>query len=181
MNCPHCEVELVPGDASGVAFSRCPNCRGTWFTEEGFREAQDQADPENDWLHLEIWREHDHFDVKASELACPSCGRSAVRMRYGETGVEIDHCPACAGIWLDEQELENIVAALEEESARLPARELLAAALREAADIGRGAGSLAEEWRHLEHILKLLKLRVLVDHPALRQLFLQVQKGTPFG
>jgi Zn-finger nucleic acid-binding protein len=181
MNCPRCSSALAPAEANGVGVLRCARCQGTWVDEDGFREAQNRADPEHDWLHLELWREHERFDAKRSTLACPSCGEPLVAMAYGDTGVEIDHCPACAGIWLEEQELANLVAAIEAEASAMPAGELLSAALREAGGVLRGEGSLAEEWTHLGHVLGLLKLRVLADHPGLRQALLQIQRGTPLG
>ena len=63
----------------------------------------------------------------------------------------------------------------------MPPQRLLGAALHEAGEIVRGPGTLALEWQHLVHILGLLKLRVLIDHPGLRQMLLQAQSGTPFG
>ena len=101
-------------------------------------------------------------------------------VRYGETEVEVDVCPVCRGIWLDQGEFENVLSALEDEVARMPARELLAAALHEAAEVGQGRASLATEWKHSVQILNLLKLRVLVGHPALRRLLIELE-GTPFG
>ena len=36
-------------------------------------------------------------------MRCPSCNEPALALELN--GVEIDRCPACAGIWLDEEEV----------------------------------------------------------------------------
>ncbi len=181
MNCPRCQLELVPGDVQGVEVARCRDCGGIWFDEEGFRAAKELADPSVAWLEVDLWKEHERFALGSRKEACPQCDGTMAALRYGDTAVEIDVCPACRGIWLDAGEFENVLVALEREVARMPARELLGAALREAAELVQGRAPLATEWRHAVHILQLLKLRVLVDHPGLRRLLLEFEKGTPFG
>jgi Zn-finger nucleic acid-binding protein len=100
-----------------------------------------------------------------------------VALRYGDSDVELDLCTTCRGIWLDDGEFRNIVSALEEQTSKMPAAELLGAAVREAREALTGDG----EWRHAGQILRLLELRLLVDHPTLRRLVLALEKGTPFG
>jgi Zn-finger nucleic acid-binding protein len=36
-------------------------------------------------------------------MRCPACNEPAIALELD--GVEIDRCPACAGIWLDEEEI----------------------------------------------------------------------------
>jgi Zn-finger nucleic acid-binding protein len=36
-------------------------------------------------------------------MRCPACNELAIALELN--GVEIDRCPACAGIWLDEEEI----------------------------------------------------------------------------
>ena len=40
-------------------------------------------------------------------MNCPRCNNLLV-LSYTQ-GVEIDHCPACKGVWLDRGELEKII------------------------------------------------------------------------
>jgi Zn-finger nucleic acid-binding protein len=149
--------------------------------EQGFREARDHVDPEHAWLHFDLWKNHESFAVEGKRRACPSCGQPLFALTYADTPVVIDHCHECGGVWLDEKELENVVAALETEVADMPASELFAAALREAGEIAKSPSSLAREWPHTVQILKLLGLRVLTDNPRLRRIILEFQKATPFN
>ena len=181
MQCPKCKVELSPARVEDVDVSRCPSCHGTWITEEGFREAKDHADENLQWLDFEIWEEHEKFSVDSRQLECPSCGGRLYTLRYARTPVEIDYCNECSGIWLDEKEFERIVSALEDEIARMPAKDLLQAALREAGEIIRGPESVVSEWKDTKNVLQLLKLRVLIDNPVLRRMLMEFQRSTPFS
>lgn len=42
----------------------------------------------------------------ASQDRCPKCGTPLQRREYLE--VEVDECPSCGGVWLDQGELEEI-------------------------------------------------------------------------
>ncbi len=177
MDCPTCKTELAPGELHGIAVSRCATCHGTWFDSEGFRLAKDREDENLRWHDFELWKEAERFDAKLGDRTCPSCGKGMASLAYGETGVQVDTCRPCLGVWLDEKEFENIVAALQDEIARMEAPELFRAALDEAAEIVRGPESLASEWKDAGRILELLKLRVLIDHPVLHNLLMGLQKG----
>ncbi|SMC79696.1 TFIIB-type zinc ribbon-containing protein [Pedobacter nyackensis] len=41
-------------------------------------------------------------------MKCPSCNETLLMSE--KSGVEIDYCPNCRGIWLDRGELEKIIA-----------------------------------------------------------------------
>lgn len=40
-------------------------------------------------------------------MNCPSCGTNLVMS--DRSGIEIDYCPSCRGVWLDRGELDKIV------------------------------------------------------------------------
>ncbi len=40
-------------------------------------------------------------------MHCPKCGQKLATEKYGK--VEVDVCPSCKGMWLDAQELEQII------------------------------------------------------------------------
>jgi len=165
--CPTCELELVDHELEHVAVLRCPRCHGTWVTEEGFRLAKDEAEPNAAWMDVELWRDHERFEVHSRERACPSCRQRMATLRYGATDVELDYCVHCHGLWLEDEEFGRLVHALRDELARMPARDLLAATLEEALEIVRGPEPLVLEWQDAARVFDLLKLRLFVDHPKL--------------
>jgi len=181
MKCPRCKTDLSVGEIESVAVHRCATCQGAWFDEEGFRQAKDHAEPNAMWMDVELWKDPERFALESRGFECPKCLKPLATLRYGDTKVMIDTCPRCRGIWLDENEFEHIVSALEDELARMPAKELLGEALREASEIVKGPESILSEWRDTGRVLNLLKLRVMIEHPTLAKLFLGFEEGTPFN
>ena len=51
-------------------------------------------------------------------MACPIDGATLVMSE--RSGIEIDYCPTCRGVWLDRGELDKIIARNNEESAPPP-------------------------------------------------------------
>jgi uncharacterized protein len=51
---------------------------------------------------------HDAVSARTGEpMRCPTCGSRLVEV--DRTGVLIDACPSCRGVWLDRGELDKIV------------------------------------------------------------------------
>ena len=94
-------------------------------------------------------------------------GREMVALQYGSTGVTIDCCEGCHGIWLDRGELERIVGALTDELRTKSLGDYVRASVEEARELFTGTESLASEWRDLRSVLRLLELRFFVENPKL--------------
>ncbi len=50
-------------------------------------------------------------------MNCPTCPQSALVMSE-RSGIEIDYCPTCRGVWLDRGELDKIIERVNEAPAR---------------------------------------------------------------
>lgn len=57
----------------------------------------------------------------AAGLLCPSCRVSLVMSE--RSGIEIDYCPQCRGIWLDRGELDKIIERAARDSAPAPVQQ----------------------------------------------------------
>jgi Zn-finger nucleic acid-binding protein len=180
MNCPRCKTPLEEAKLEDAEVRRCGACQGTWVPRAAFESAAETQDENTGWLAFELWRDAERFRGLAGELPCPGCGKTMVRLAYGDADVHVDVCPDCAAVWLDAQELERTVQALGKELARMDTAKLLGAAFEEAGQILREDGSHAKEWRHLTRVLRLLEMRVLNDHPSLRKLLMSLQGGGGF-
>jgi Zn-finger nucleic acid-binding protein len=57
----------------------------------------------------------------AREMQCPDCRESMVVVNYaGDTGICVDRCRCCGGVWLDHEELEKVQALTERWSDEAP-------------------------------------------------------------
>ena len=114
MQCPQCRSELDPLEYEGAPIHGCNTCGGEFISAEDLgrvvRLRQEQFRAE---LQAALAERQPSFGVPESEtarsLCCPGCGESMRVVNYGsDTGVFVDRCERCAGLWLDQQELEKI-------------------------------------------------------------------------
>ncbi len=177
MDCPRCHEALKPRPLQGVEVDACATCEGLWFEDDELRQAKDHAEPDANWLDFDIWKHPERFLISAAALQCPSCDKGMVALDYDETGVQIDACPACRGVWLDGGEFEALVDALHKELQKRPASEYLRSSLDEARQLVTGSEGLASDWGDLRTVVRLLQYRVFVEHPAWLQTLLGFQRN----
>jgi len=180
MNCPRCKTALVEAELDGAQVHTCPSCEGTFVPRAAFDDAAENENDDVGWLSFELWRDAERFEGLVGDLDCPKCGKTMVRLSYGDADVHVDVCPTDAAVWLDSRELERTVHALGKELSRMDVGDILSAAFDEAGQILKEEGSLAKEWNHMTRVLRLLELRVLNDHPSLRKLLMSLQGGGGF-
>ena len=114
MKCPNCKHDLRSIEYEGLQIETCDGCAGEWI----------------DWGELgKIVRIREaRFDAKGRraiaesttitgivlenvdrDLTCPKCGGTTDPVNYGgDTGIIIDRCTSCRGLWVDGGELERI-------------------------------------------------------------------------
>jgi len=180
MNCPRCRTELDPRKTDGVEIDECRDCRGVWFDAGELRRVKDQSDPDLGWMDVELWKHEDRFRIAAKPAECPKCSRAMVAVDYGDTGVEVDFCSSCRGVWLDAGELENIVASLSDELLAKDVPDYLRASLEEAKELVSGPESFVSEWKDLSTVLRMLQYRLLSENPKLGRALASFQAGTQF-
>ncbi|MFZ5492155.1 MAG: zf-TFIIB domain-containing protein [Pseudomonadota bacterium] len=178
--CPRCAVALVAGVLQQVPVSRCPRCRGLWLEAHALEAARDAADADLATLGVELWSDPEQFRHAPRSGRCPTGDGALHALEYGHTGVTVDYCDACFGVWFDEREFERIVSALEREVDQRPASDYLRSALHEARELLTGPQPLLDDWRALRTVLRLLEYRVLSEHPGLHQRLLALQASNPF-
>jgi Zn-finger nucleic acid-binding protein len=115
MNCPNDREPLETTTyEAGVEVESCPKCRGIWLHEAELEKIQESK--ENDYseelsqIPDPIIQAHQLARAKAeAERECPKCGKTLTKEEYAHcSGITIDVCAGCAGIWLDQGELEAL-------------------------------------------------------------------------
>lgn len=114
MNCPNCKGTLSPITYEGIQIETCSGCGGEWLDNgellhvNKVREVRFNVD-ERRALAQATKIKGVKLDDVDRDLVCPKCaGRTDAVNFGGNTGIIIDRCTDCSGIWLDAGELEKV-------------------------------------------------------------------------
>jgi Zn-finger nucleic acid-binding protein len=179
MICPSCQAEVQTKLIENVEVDECRSCKGIWFDRDELRKVKDQTEEDLQWMDFDIWKKQDLFRVYSKAAKCPECNVNMATIEYGETGVGIESCARCQGVWLDAGELQKIVDDLSTELNTMSASEYLSVSLEEAREIITGQESFMSEWKDFLAVVRLLYYRLLVENPKVQEALLNIQKGSP--
>lgn len=118
MNCPHCSTDLQSLAYEGVSILTCAECGGEFIAAEQMSHILRIRDQGFDASIVSAAAAaRPSFAApprEARSLCCPACHGTTDSVNYcGDTGVFVDRCRVCAGLWLDQSELERIQSILE--------------------------------------------------------------------
>jgi len=120
MDCPACGNKLQEITVGDVQVDVCKGgCGGIWFDNFEFKKFDEPHESAGEVL-LEIERDENLTIDRTKKLKCPKCD-DMVMMRHFfsvKRNVEVDECPACAGLWLDAGELRKIRSMFDTEDQR---------------------------------------------------------------
>src|SRR3989344_5726028 len=106
--CPNCKTELLESILfHNVEADYCKKCLGLWFEEDELRQAKDSADMNLNWLDVDLWKEIKNFIIARDKKLCPECRLPLYEAEYGKSGIAVDLCNVCRGIWLDRGEVKR--------------------------------------------------------------------------
>jgi len=179
-NCPKCNIELKVKVIGDIDVDECESCKGIWFDRGELKEAEGLADSNLGWIDFEIWKHPENFKAKDTELSCPVDGTNMTSIEYGHTGVRVDNCGNCHGIWLDKGEFPKIIESLEDELSNKSFSEYFHDSIEEAKEIITGDKSFSSEWKDLNSVLKLMQYRLFVEKPKLVETLRELYGLNPF-
>jgi Zn-finger nucleic acid-binding protein len=151
-----------------------------WFDKGALEKARDEENPNLNWMDFDLWKDPEKFQVSAHHLTCPRDQRIMAAIDYGETGVWVNTCLTCHGIWLDSGAFQCLLEALENEMASTPESEYVIDSLREAGRLVTGREGFASEWKDFTTVLRLMQFRLLAENPGLRDALIVLSNSTPF-
>lgn len=114
MKCPNCGALLRTIEYEGIHLETCRDCQGEWLDADELKHVVKAREVRFDVQERRAIAESTTIQgVKLDEvdrdLACPKCGGQTDAINYGgDSGIVIDRCTTCHGIWLDADELEHI-------------------------------------------------------------------------
>ena len=110
MICPACGHTLTSRTVADTTVDVCADgCGGIWFDNFELQRLDDANHPQTEALLAIPRNEALQVDLQMKRN-CPHCHDQPMRRRFfsRKRAIEIDECPACAGVWLDAGELARI-------------------------------------------------------------------------
>lgn len=123
MVCPFCKEKLKRAIFCGVEIDYCPVCLGMFLPDQEICLTEDKKDAQLGWLDIHLWQDEEKFKGRQSKKLCPHCRLPLFEFQYREaadypltrdfsSGITVNICPLCKGIWLEREEFKKITAYL---------------------------------------------------------------------
>lgn len=168
--CPICKINLLTELLHNTEIDYCPKCLGTWFDEEELRLAKDNKDKNLNWLDVDLWEDKSKFKISYGIRLCPACRMPLYEIYYGDSGVVVDVCSICRGVWLDRAEFKKIVEYLKNTEGYKIMHEYAKNFYRELGEVFSGPETMKEEILDFITILKMFSYKFSISHPVLSQI-----------
>jgi Zn-finger nucleic acid-binding protein len=179
MKCPNDRTDMVEKKLGSILLEECPSCGGIWFEKGELQFAKDALEPDINWMEVEVLAPTEGDEISKSKKECPKDGTGMFQVPYGKSGVNVDVCPACEGIWLDNHELEKIISALVKESQTTSSSEYFRETMKEAMELVTGSEGFLSEWKDFSTVFRMLQYRILSEHPRLLETLNAFNRSNP--
>ena len=110
MQCPACGRSLSPVKAGDITVDVCvKGCGGMWFDQLELQRLDEPHEAEGESL-LELEVSENAVVDDTPRRRCPVCDETIMMQFFysPQRKVRVDHCPNCAGHWLDAGELRTV-------------------------------------------------------------------------
>jgi Zn-finger nucleic acid-binding protein len=106
--CPRCNIPLGVEEHGDIVMETCDRCGGRWMDPDTLKAILEV-------IRLPVQGTAVRTGIDLSEVSedasCPSCGVPLVPFNYaGDSGIILDKCRLCGGLWLDKGDLERVLA-----------------------------------------------------------------------
>jgi uncharacterized protein len=105
LDCPKCKSEMEFADIGGIHVSRCLQCRGIWFKEDGHQKLRKlKGSQAIDIGDAEIGKSFDD----AVDIPCPECGAIMQRVSdRSQAHIVLEACADGHGVFFDAGEYKD--------------------------------------------------------------------------
>ncbi|MCG2690228.1 zf-TFIIB domain-containing protein [Candidatus Parcubacteria bacterium] len=175
MKCPVCKTEnLKKGLFYQSEIDYCSKCLGVWFDKGELEIARDDKDESLRWLDVDLWHDETKFKLSQGKKFCPKDIVSLYEVAYNNSSIKVDLCNLCSGIWLDRGEFKKIIEHLKKKEKDQALYNYASNLAQEGLEVFKGPETFKEELADFIAVLKLLKYKLLVQHPTLFKLIDQL-------
>ena len=183
--CPADSAALDLYALSRIKFEGCPTCHGMWLDKDELRKLKNKVnDGQLHWLNREV-NDIEKTSMISSSRICPKCPSSKLRsVMFGHSGVVIDWCPDCQGIWLDRSEFDSISEYLRSEATSATRKQIAQELAHDLKKIvtGEDPESRLAELGDIPATLEALANTIIFDRPEVFSLVTNIaQSGRSIG
>jgi len=180
MNCPDCKSELKVAQLKGINIHECLKCKGKWFERNELIQAKNKAGEETGWLDFDPFgKDADKLSISSAGKQCPHCLKNMQALTYAQSKVIIEKCQSCEGVWLSHGELAKIILYLQKAVNFETVKDLTHDSFKEFIKIFTLQKDLISESKDFLAVLKILKIRIAVEHPKLAQTWESIENFLP--
>lgn len=176
-NCPSCNQKLKEISFYGVRIDYCEHCKGIWFEKEELDRAKDLKQETINWLDVDLWDKTEKFKMSKKGRQCPECKLPLYEVNYDDSGIKVDVCSICEGVWLDKGEFNKVMDYLKDKAGDEIINNYGNLLLEETREVFIGPEPLKEELKDLFVLLGLFKYRFVGKHPFLADLISKLPKA----
>jgi len=177
--CPACGLFLDAWKIHGIGFETCPGCAGLWLHEKQLKALKDQTDDGDlRWMDDEI-AAIEKTSAMISDKRCPECADCRLlSTHFGNSGITIDRCDHCRGVWLERGEFEGMAGYLHEELDHESSADLRKEVVKDVKAVftDKSRSKLAEV-RDAKSAISALINTSIFEHPALAEFLLNANKA----
>ncbi len=134
------------------------------------------------WKNFSLFEEKDKkYQKSAGDKLCPEDAIKMLHLKYLNSGVNIDKCETCGGIWLDKNEFEAILQYLEQLLVLETAPDYARDAWSKFTEIGSVHDGIISELKDFLVVLKLFEMRIVAEHPTMQTAIEKTLEYSPFN
>ena len=182
--CPACGQPLAEYSVFSMHIEGCPVCKGVWLAPQELRALKNRINPSARWLNDEIDALGKSAALPARRI-CPRCRLSLVSAILGRSGLMLDWCPQCRGVWFDGGEFHHMTDYLQREMFAMHAGAIGKQALEEikrllagpaTGDDDGGSESRGQDLLDARAAIAAMLHAAVLDHPGFANLCTKVPR-----
>lgn len=127
MNCPRCNSNLSTTEIQNITIEMCPSCDGLWLDKfEITKILNCESDSiKSSEIAAALEKDKNINNTENKSIKCPACSSEMTNTSYMfNNNINVDLCPKCFGIWLDDGELKEIINHMNNKSGSLSDEEI---------------------------------------------------------
>lgn len=176
MICPRDNNLLASVNYKDTNIDICKHCRGMWLDKNELEKIKDETDPFLEIVKVDLWEEKEKMKLEHGEVVCPKDGTPMYKIKYDESGIDVDYCPLCQGIWLDGEEMDKIIDYLKKETDNETVSEYLKNMGMEVKEVAESKESFKEGIDDIWLLAKLIEYKISSKSDFLQSLFMAFPK-----